>query len=236
MKSRLIERNAADQLDIEHADRMDRREFGAPSECDQDAEREAEREPEGGEDQRHRQSAPALLRHEAQSKCAAPHQEADQRERPRPDQHELPAPEGTQAGHVEQRDEDQRGERRPPLLLERIGAEQDESVLLGDHRPARAEAARGTAGGGVVARHAPDRVQNAPLHEADQHLGDQREQQQRDDTRGDRREQIGAQPAQHGIGVPARSGTSGGAQLWGIGGRGHGLSAPPARYARYTSS
>ena len=80
------QRHAADQLDIEHAERTDRRQLRAPAERDEDSEREAEGETEGREDQRHRQAAPAVLRHEGQAENAAPHQHADQRQRADPDQ------------------------------------------------------------------------------------------------------------------------------------------------------
>jgi hypothetical protein len=91
-------------------------------------------------------------------------------------------------------------ERRPPLLIERISAEQDEAEFFADHRPACAEPARGTAGAGVAAGHRPDRIENAPSHKADQRLEEQHQQHQRDNARGDRRKQVGAQPAQR----PAR--------------------------------
>ena len=113
-----------------------------------------------------------------------------------PHQYQLLAPQAAPARHKEQRDERQRRQRRPPLLVERIGAEQDEAIFFRDHGPAGAEAADRPAGAGLVAGHDPDRIRDAPLHEADAAPSPSSEdQQQRNDGRRDRGEQIGAQPS-----------------------------------------
>src|SRR3979409_531257 len=94
----------------------------------------------------------------------------------------------------------------PPRLVERIGAEQNEPVLLGDDCPAGAKSTDRATSAGLVARQRPDRVPETPLHEAHARLCEQEDQQQRDDRRGDRLERIGAQPPDHAAASgPARS-------------------------------
>ncbi|GCC47512.1 hypothetical protein chiPu_0031615, partial [Chiloscyllium punctatum] len=213
----------------------DRRQFRAAAERDQDAEREAEREAEGREDQRHRQPAPTILGNEGEAEEAAPHQAADHDQGRGPQQEQLLAPEAAAARDHEQRDEDQHRKRRPPLLVERIGAEQDEAILLGDDGPAGADAAQRAACAGVAAGDDPDRIGDAPLPEADAGLAEQEQQQQGHDAGGDRGEQIGAQPGGEMSAERARGGTRADRQriLRDMGDRAH-LSAPPARSARCT--
>ena len=142
------QRHAADQLDVEHAEHLDRRQLaGAPAERHQDRQREGEGQAEGRQDQRDRQAAPALLRHVGQAEHAAPHQHADQRQRRR--SRSAPAP-CARSGASPRRHRapmnSSDAERRAPLLLVRVAAEQDQAVLVGDHRPAGADALRVAAG------------------------------------------------------------------------------------------
>src|SRR5215813_3130786 len=52
------QRHAADQLDEAHAQALDQRQVGAPTQCQQDAVGEGEQKAVGGKDHRHRQAAP----------------------------------------------------------------------------------------------------------------------------------------------------------------------------------
>ena len=130
------QRHAADQLDIEHTERPDRRQFRArPSATRIRAEnRRQARRWRGSASPAARPSDPGTRRRGRECRpTSAGRSPRARRPRPAP----VPSPGPAPARDHEQRDEQQH-QRRPPLLLERIGAEQDEAEFFGDHRPAGA--------------------------------------------------------------------------------------------------
>src|SRR5262249_30571179 len=144
---------------------------------EQDRERERERHAEGEQQQRERQPAPATVFNVRQAENAAPHQGADQCKADAPDGYEPRFPEETKTGKQPEGRKKKSRYRRAPVLLERIGAEQDEAVFLGDEAPARAGG--GAAGGRIGSPHGPDErpfdepVDAFPYEEQQEHREEQ---------------------------------------------------------------
>src|ERR1043166_1355565 len=99
------------------------------------------------------------------------------------------------AGDDEQSDENRDGKRWAPLLVERVGGEQDEPVLLGDDGPARADPAHRSARLRLVLRRPPYRVDQRPLHEAPQRAHNEKRERQRYEGGEPGGEQVVAHPA-----------------------------------------
>ncbi len=179
------QRHAADQLDIQHAQRLHRRQLRrAAAQRHQHREREGEGEAEGGQDQRQRQPAPLVLRHEGQPGEAAPHQDADHGQDADPDQQQLLAPEprAWRTRRTAPRNSDTTSAGRHcwsngnrPNRMSRYFSSSPPS-----RRPRPARRGRPLVSGAVGAvGHGPDRVDHAPLDEL---IRPAREQQAKHDV------------------------------------------------------
>ena len=118
---------------------LHRRQLGrAAAEGDQDRQREGEGQAEGRQDQRDRQPAPASPAARSGRPSTPPHISTPiTASVTDPDQRQLLAPEAAHGGDDIEPDEQHDADRRPPLLLVRIAAEQDQPVLVGDRPPSR---------------------------------------------------------------------------------------------------
>ena len=147
------QRHAADQLDVDHADAC-----GSPAACCAGPAPPAP--PAGRRGRSTAWPASASAAGRPSGRCAP----ASGRARRRPSARRRRASTATHSsasqGFQNQRTQlatsaatiSDGGDHGPPLLLERVAAEEDDAVLLGDHAPAGAGAARRLAGVGVGAR------------------------------------------------------------------------------------
>src|SRR6185369_2789254 len=115
---------------------------------------------------------------------------ADQRQSGSPDRAQPPMPEFPECGKNPKEKQNDRRHSRAPVLLEGIGAEQDEAVLLGDERPAGALC---LAAGARIGR-APDRVDESPLQQGGQVAKCQPQDRQRREGTPPVGEQVVAKP------------------------------------------
>ncbi|KAG1443776.1 hypothetical protein G6F57_017996 [Rhizopus arrhizus] len=158
---------------------------------------------------------------------AAPHQERHGGQAHGPDDGQLPVPETADAAADDHRHQDDGGDQRTPLLIERIGAEQDQPVLLDDERPAGA--ARSTAF--LSARRVEVGFDECPFHQRRHRHQEEPRKQYRDEDVQRRREQAGFEPC------PCAHVCAGRRQAFAGGMRSAAhLNAPPARCACCTSS
>src|SRR6185369_7450859 len=145
---------------VAHAQCADHRQLRAAPEREENRKREGERDAEAGEEQRQDEPAPAPALHVRQSDQAAPHEHADDGEAGEPDQCEPPAPEVSYQTESPKPDQQEGRKRWPPMLLERIGAEENEPGLLVYEAPSRAASVVARPGVGP-----PHRVDERPVDE-----------------------------------------------------------------------
>ena len=176
------QRHAAHELDVADGERAQQRERRAPCERQRDADRRRCGHADQRQDHGQRQAAPAVGADRLEAEHAADHQREEEREGDRPAEGEraraAPRPERRQRAGDQHRQHRAGRQRRPPLLLVRVAAEQDQAPLLGDEAPARSWR---RLAGRVVRR--GDGVDHAPVEQVPAGPGERAEQDQRDQAR-----------------------------------------------------
>ena len=143
MISTVMQRNAAHELDEDHRGHAHDRQLRAPSEREEDAERQREHDADGGDEERHEDAAPKRGRNLLEADQVRPREEQEREEREDDEEVEgaevPPRSTKPEQPHDADREEDEE-DVDPPALRCRIGAVGEVVQLVAHEGPARAHA------------------------------------------------------------------------------------------------